>query len=77
MGYQLLGHVICINFKRKCGDVRKLYVQGIQDEINELTERINEIQETYETSNGIWEDELISPELITARNGEVEFLSNQ
>lgn len=50
---------------------------ALQDKINELTERINELQRTYNMPNVIGEDELILLELIAARNGDVIFFLNQ
>lgn len=50
---------------------------ALQDKINELTERINELQRTYNMPNVIGEDELILLVLIAARNGDVIFFLNK
>lgn len=50
---------------------------ALLDKINELTERINNLQESFANSNKINGDELIILELLSARNSEAIFFLNQ
>lgn len=50
---------------------------ALLDKINELTERINNLQESFANSNEINGDELIILELLSARNSEAIFFLNQ
>lgn len=50
---------------------------ALQNKINELTQRINVLQDKLKTSNAIGKDDLILLELLTARNGDIIFFLNQ